>query len=539
MQIHLADISKFVRANPTMVGEVSNPIAMERGNIPTVDGLLSTEVFGNSVKERSRKFGWIDLHGKYFQPIVYKNIKRLDRRVDGIIAGRIKVKLDSKGHIVEDPKGDTGLDFFYKNWEKIKYPKNDSSIRNERIELFENHSKAELFTDKWIVSPAMYRDVNLQDASGKKVKMHEINAIYARLISLVSMVSKDGSFTAMMHNTRLQIQSTIVEIYDYYKHLLEKKNGLIRKSLLGKNIDYGARLVITAPLYNYNSYKDTPLDFYHAGVPMANCCTLFTPFILGWVRNFLRRELEASGDNYTIIDKGKPVQVKLKDPMGYFNETKIREMMDMFVFSYDGRFNKIQIPIDGWDNKKNPKYMVFTGTMNTPGSTGEHMEEDPDNKFISPLKREMTLTDLFYIAAVSVCRDKHVYITRYPITDYLGVYPMRIHVLSTHRTCKLSFPNGDTYDHYPVIDINLPPSAVASEFQDTVQFQNCYLSAIGGDYDGDQITVKGVFSQSANVEAEAILLSKRNILDVSGNGKRKTTNETVQTLFSMSRFAAS
>ena len=209
----------------------------------------------------------------------------------------------------------------------------------------------------------MYRDVNLQDASGKKVKMHEINAIYARLISLVSMVSKDGSFTAMMHNTRLQIQSTIVEIYDYYKHLLEKKNGLIRKSLLGKSIDYGARLVITAPLYNYNSYKDTPLDFYHAGIPLANCCTLFTPFILGWVRNFLRRELEASGDNYTIIDKGKPVQVKLKDPMGYFNETKIREMMDTFVFSYDGRFNKIQIPIEGWDNKKNPKYMVFTGAI--------------------------------------------------------------------------------------------------------------------------------------------------------------------------------
>ena len=31
---------------------------------------------------------------------------------------------------------------------------------------------------------------------------------------------------------------------------------------------------------------------------------------------------------------------------------------------------------------------------------------------------------------------------------------------------------------------------------------NVYLKAIGGDYDGDQVTVKSVFSQEANEEAE-------------------------------------
>ena len=55
-------------------------------------------------------------------------------------------------------------------------------------------------------------------------------------------------------------------------------------------------------------------------------------------------------------------------------------------------------------------------------------------------------------------------------------------------------------------------------------------------YDGDQITVKGCFTQNSNLEAEKILKSKKNILGISGNNVRLSTNETVQTLYMMTKF---
>lgn len=526
MQLNLMDMGKFVKVNPSMIGLVSNPIFLDRNRTPTPDGLLSTQIFGNTTKERSRKFGYIELGGYYFQPIVYKNLRRIDRRIDEIASGKKRFRIEKDGSLVEDENGQTGIDFLYRNWEKIKYKKNDSTAHNERVELFENHSKSEIFTNVWIVCPAMYRDINLQDIDTKKIGVDTVNNLYSRLIRLTAMLQQDSSFTPIMYNTKYMIQNTLIEIYDYFKNLVQKKNGIVRRSLLGKSIDYGARLVITSPNYNVDSYKDSEIDFYHAGIPLANCCNLFTPFILGWVRNFLQRELEFIGEKYPTIqglNKTENVEFKpLKDPMSYYNDEAIRKLMDTFIYSYSGRFDRILIPTE--DMEKRPLYMVFTGRAFASGDTSGAI-----------LDRFMTLTDLFYLAAEEVCSNKYVYITRYPLTDYMGVFPIGIKVLSTYETVKMQV--GDkVYPNYPKVDINMKPTDVASQFVDTMRFQNCYLKAIEGDYDGDVVTVKGIFSQSANKEAEKIMRSKMNVLGINGQGIRKTTNETVQTLYSMTKF---
>lgn len=466
MQLNLMDIEKFVNVNPTMIGEVTNPIFLDRNKAPTYDGLLSTEIFGNTTKERARKFGFISLGGYYFQPIIFKNIKRLDRRIEGICAGKIKVIIQKDGTMVEDENGQTGLDFLYKNWEKIHYKKNESSEHNDRVDVLENHKKSEIFTNVWIVCPAMYRDINMQDVDTRKIGADTINGSYSRLIRLSSMLKQDSSFTPMMNNTKYMIQLTLVEIYDYFKNLIEKKNGMIRKSLLGKNVDYGARLVITAPNYNSNSYKDTEVDFYHAGVPLANCCSLFTPFILGWVRNFLQNELELFGVKYRIDDeKHNTTRLRpLKDPMSYYNDETIRKMMETFIFSYSGRFQRIELPHENMDKEK--VYLTFAA--NNPSV---------DEKLTT---RHLTLTDLFFLAAYNVCKDKHVYITRYPMTDIMGTFPIKINVLSTVETIPVEY-NGELIKKYPKIDLSLTPNEVASQFVDTLRFQNVFLKAMNGD----------------------------------------------------------
>ena len=382
----------------------------------------------------------------------------------------------------------------------------------------------------------MYRDVNMQDIDTKKIGVDTVNNLYSRLIRLVSMLDQDASFTPVMHNTKYMIQETLIEIYDYFKNMVQKKNGIVRRSLLGKSVDYGARAVITSPNYNVNSYKDAEVDFFHAGIPLANCCNLFTPFILGWVRNFLQRELEFVQQKYPIESGKNSVVFKpLKDPMTYYNDEAIQKMLENFIYSYSGRFDKIIIPTE--DMEKHPFYMKMKGK-----EYGRHLNEDETEGGEKPdLKNDigerfMTLTDLFFLAASDVCADKHVYITRYPITDYMGVFPIGIQVLSTYDTIPLTV-NGKFYKFYPKIDLSLSPNEVATQFVDTVRFQNIFLKAMNGDYDGDQITVKGVFSQTANQEAEKIMRSKMNIIGVAGQGIRASTNETVQTLYSMTKFS--
>jgi len=51
-----------------------------------------------------------------------------------------------------------------------------------------------------------------------------------------------------------------------------------------------------------------------------------------------------------------------------------------------------------------------------------------------------------------------------------------------------------------------------------------------------QITLKGLFSQEANKEAEDIMRAKSHILNIAGTNMRKTTNEGVQTLYMMTKF---
>ena len=67
---------------------------------------------------------------------------------------------------------------------------------------------------------------------------------------------------------------------------------------------------------------------------------------------------------------------------------------------------------------------------------------------------------------------------------------------------------------------------------------NIYLKALGGDYDGDMLYLKGLFTKEANLEAEKLIYSKSNILNASGGGSRGITKigkEAIMTLFELTK----
>ena len=61
------------------------------------------------------------------------------------------------------------------------------------------------------------------------------------------------------------------------------------------------------------------------------------------------------------------------------------------------------------------------------------------------------------------------------------------------------------------------------------------LSAIGGDFDGDQVTLRGVFTQEANIEAKKLIHSPSNILTIRGDNNRTISNEAVQALYGLTK----
>lgn len=525
MKIDLIDIKKFIVVNN--LKEVTDTLVFDRGNVPTPNGLLSTEIFGTTSAERKETFAFIRLNGHFFHPYVYKLLKRLDRRFEHIVYGSKKYSI-KKGELVEDEEnGGTGLEWLYSNWDQISFKRNYSTIRNERVDLLEAYDKNTIFCEYWIVVPAFYRDVNFQNVGDGKLSHNDLTDLYAKLIKFTNMLSNTNNFDFVLNTTRSKIQEALVEIYNYFKGKQEKKGGMLRKSLLGKSIDYGARSVISAPVFDANKWNDMKVDFYHAGIPLAQCCSLFTPFIVNWVKRFFQRNLEQLGGKFLIIDKktNEKKYVKLKDPAIHFNDEYIKKKVDRFVFSYTDRFERIELPIDD-DTVKDKFYLSFYGRY--------YQEGKPETE--SPLAdRHLTWCDLLYQAAVEVTKDKHVFITRYPLLDYFGTFPNKITVLSTIKTQPI-FLDGKVYSHYPSIDLNMTPEQVSTYFLDTITMSNLYLAGLGGDYDGDMITCKALFSQEANEEADRILKSKAHILNIYGENMRKTTNEGIQTIYMMTKF---
>ena len=526
MKIKLLDTELFVKVNG--LKEVTNPITLDRGSIPTEDGLLSTSIFGISPKERKSNFAYIDLQSHFLQPLVYKVLKRLDRRIDSIIGGTKKFIIDKSGELIEDPQGNTGINWLYDNWEKIHFKRNDSRLRNERIDLIDLNKKNELFTKYCIVIPAFYRDINLQSIGSGKPSLHELNvgsdqtngSSYAKLLRLTASIKSSGAFVFALNNTKFQIQMCLVDLYNYFKSRIEKKRGIIKQGVMGKTIDFGSRLVISAPHFSYNTYKENLVDSKHCGVPLGYCITNAMPFFVGWLSNFFKKEFESAGNKYPSINMKtkEKVFVEVKNPLAYFNDAYCEELLTKYIKSYAQRFDPIEIPtMDG-----SKCVMGFKASEVLPDGTLKNID------------RYMTITDLLYLAAVEIYENKHVIITRYPFATFQSLFTIKARPLATQDTCVMNV-NGKVYKFYPKIDITLKPADIPNKFIEVLMMSNIYLKTLGADYDGDQISVRTVFSQEANLECERLMKAPTNFVSCSGTNVRTTSNEAIQTLYTLTK----
>ena len=522
MEIDLYDTAKVIKLNN--LKEVSDPMLFIKGSIPSPNGLLSTEIFGVSINERRSTFAYIDLHGIFLHPFIYKLLKRINRKFESCVHGTAKFIIKD-GDLFEDENGETGINFIYNNWDKFKFDPRSGS-RAERVEVLNNYTKNELFTKYWIVIPAFYRDANFENADkGKVSHRSEINDKYIKLIRYAALMTSGGVFDFQLNATVGKIQDTLVELYDFFKDKLAKKEGMIRRNLMGKSTDYASRCVISAARFNANTPEDQLVDFYHVGLPLAHCCSEFNPFIVAWVRNFFRQKFETSGGKIPYKNKkGEIKMIEVKDPELYFNDELIKKEIDNFIKNFPDRFRIIMVPTTDPELPELP--MSFTARIY---NKNDVMSES--NIF----NRPMTWCDLLYIAAVDVTKDKCVYITRYPISDYFSIFPNMVSVISTNETMPV-YIDGTVYKHYPKIDLDAPPEKVATMFTDTIQMSNVHLDGLNADFDGDQISSRRLFTQEANEEAIKQMHSKARIVSIDGKNMCNSGKEALQTIYAMTNW---
>jgi len=512
MVIDIMNPERFIKVND--IQPVTSPLFFDANGTPDPNGLFSYEIFGfpGSV-ERKTKFGYIELDGYYLVPHVYKILVSLNRNITDLISGESYFVYDKNSknlkkvpNDAEIPGMGTGLDFLYDNWDQLVWYESESKKRSDRVNLLNSLSREDAFMNKQIVIPAFLRDMQ---GSGQTP---EIDGLYKRVITSVATIKTVGNIGFTYNITRNSIQNTINQIYQYFTGLLKLKQGFLHKSLLSKNIDYGTRTLITATTYNADSWKDLPSDFTHAAVPLTQVLTNFILFIESFIESWLQTKI-GNRTNLMVYDtESKTIQRLDLDPKWHddFTPNKLEKQIELFIHTPETRFYPVMIKF------KDGRYRAFSFIS---GNRDLILDDGKINKEDMKGLRYWTWTDLFYIAAEDISKDKHVSITRYPVTGPYSEYIAGINVRSTFKTMEMLI-GSKLYKHYPVIDLSIPTERIEREFIDSLELFSPYIDKMGADYDGDQVTDRGIYTKEANDWCIKHLHSLLNVIGPNGQSVR-------------------
>lgn len=537
----ILDVDSFIKVNDCK--EITDPIFFIRDNIPNPNGLLSNEIFGITRDDRANIYAYIDLHEWFLHPLVYKIWTRMDSNIKACVHELKKFKLDDKGYLIEDENGKTGIKFLKANIKNIKIKHTDSRKRDNKIQFIENN-RDKLFINKLLVIPAFYRDVNTSKNSS--VSVGEINKLYQSvLISARSIQDTVDYGYDLSGSMKGRLQETLVSIYDWFSgntnnsiddgNGISKKRGIMQRAVLSKTTDYSSRLVLSAPNLKVETL-DEILDTEHAMIPLASLLTNFYPFVMFHIRRIFE-DLFADGF-LPVVGKDNTIHInELKDPLAEFNDERISKEIKRYIYGYSNRYIPVTVTVANGDVVK----LKFKGKrrMNLDGKVSRsdtliddrRQSDSPDEVIIS---RPLTWLDVFFQATSKAVEGKHVLITRYPMDSAYNQVPQKIIISSTIKTQPIVL-NGILYKNYPVITKDDIGTDTSNKFIDTCILNNATVDAMGGDYDGDTVSIRGVFTEESNQELEKFIKSKAFYIDLGGNNKKGSHHQCIDAIYSLTK----
>lgn len=529
--IKLLDVDKFIKVND--IKPITNPVMFNANKQPTDDGLLSNIIFGVTKETRSGVYGYINLRGRFLQPLVYKIWCKVDSNIKNIVHGIKRYTLSQGGQFVEDPEGETGLDFLEKcvKSKKIKF-RSTGSIRRDNFIKFLKNNLDVMFIDKLLVIPPFYRDVK---TDGGKISVGDINKLYINII-VISKALEEGNMYGFNVNDSIKgkIQEGMLEIYNWFGSGTDSnphggipgKFGVMRRAGISKTTDYATRLVMSAPQLNVESMDEIRADLDHSLIPLSSAAVNFFPFVIFEMRRFFENEF-ISNDVYAVVNEKKERIDKyhIQDYQISFSDIVLKRELDRFINGQSDRFRQVLVPLK--DNPKKGIPMAFKGYNVT---YEEYLQKYKDKDLHGIMTRPLTWCDVIYLSTMEAVKNKMILITRYPIDTFYNQFTTKVRLSSTKETEPMTI-NGVYYPYYPKIrELGIDTS---NKFVDTINISNCYLGSIGGDYDGDMVTVKGIYTDEANAELEKQLNSKIHYINLGCKSVIEISNEAIQSLFAL------
>lgn len=534
LQVDLLDYKDFIQKNECQ--EITDTLLFLRDGIPAPRGLLSNEIFGITKDDRSNIYAYIDLGGWFMHPFCYKIWCSIDKRIKNIVAGIGYYTIDKNGYIQEvDNGGETGIDFIRKNIDRIKIKESDSRKRSNKIKFLEK-VKSKMFLDKFLVMPAFYRDMDTKVKGA--VGTGGINRYYQSLIISSKAIKETQDYGLSIENTtNIRIQETLLcisnALFGTSKNKddgigLASKTGIIRQSVLSKSTDYGVRLVISAPDLKVESMEDMMVDSDHAALPLAAALVNFKPFIIFHVKRFFENLFNGI-ETIQVYDNvlKKIVPFEPKDPLIAFSDEEIESQIDKFILSFSKRLEPVL-----YKDQKTGRDITFRFKGRKVSKRKYDKGEILGNSAL--IDRDMTWCDILYMAACEACKDKTVLITRFPMDSYFNEFPSLVRI-STLRETEKVYVDSTYYPFYPRIRQSDIGKDTSNMFIDTLMFSNINLKSIGGDYDGDQCSVKGVWSVESNKELMNKINSKGVYIDLGANNIKVSTNEAIQSIYNLTK----
>lgn len=497
------------KENAKTLGRVTTGQIFNNMNLFHPEGLFSSEIFGSVGSEvRNRTFGVIELNIEVLHPIVYRTIIKLKSFYKQIVEGKVTAVFNSKTGEFEkssEETASTGFAFLMRHIKELKFTKNESDERSFMIDLFNKVIKEDTYGMGYLlVVPAGIRDYTV-DANGKPQE-DELNNYYRKVLAQANLIDPVISRKSpeVYDSVAISLQNQILNLYEYIESLFDGKHKLILGKWVSRKIFNSTRNVISSYTERTNHMRDPRrLLFNNVLVGLHQFARASVPKSLYEIKNQYIRNIFVENSNTAILVNAKTLhkeEIMTSHIQKEFDKWTSSDGLEKVIASL-GNLDLRDRPITLNKGKhylglvyRDDKYFKFLQDI-------DEVPEGFDKTKVTPV----TLVEFLYMSLYRMDGQYPGLATRYPITGYGSIYPAFVRLTTTTET-EILTELDDNWQPTTNVANNFPISN-SGHFNSMV-VHHSHLGALGGDHDGDMLSLTMPMADESIAEIRKLLNSK-------------------------------
>lgn len=496
------------------------------GNDFHPQGLYSSIIFGKQgEKRRFDTASYIDMKTYVFSPMYFKELKRLKSLYAEILLGKAYAVFDEdikdfvRASVID---GETGYDFFLRHWDKLEFARSKSITRNQRIELLTKFKDRALIRYHTVI-PAGLRDVDFDD-NGRPVE-DDLNGLYRKLLSQSSVLSAALAEESSKVNdqARASLTASMQLIYEHIFGLLGGKRGMLQAKFGSRRIFGTTRNVISSMEVGGSLLGDPrqpTQDTTQVGLTQYIAGSL--PYFRYHLRNtILPGFFDNVGGTVSLVNpdtlkaESHVLKDKTRDKWG--TDDGLNALAGSFL---EPHLRHKPVLIDG-------KFLSLIYRDDKGFKLLNSIDELPDHLDKEKV-RAITWAELFYLTSAQSYKRARGFCTRYPVTGTGSIYACRIYLRTTVRALQLKPYTEDWSSLEDEVYLEFPDTDNKLAFVETMVVHPSVLPLIGGDFDGDTMSLNMVFSDESIIEVDERLNDISLYVDATGGLTYSSTTDVTE-----------